>query len=330
MRRSKARGVEGLKHFLHYAETQSLPSVARTSSGFRHSLIADRIADELRGRGYVVATDVGRSQFRVDVAVAQESNPDRYILGILLDGENYRDTATTRDREIVQPSVLGALDWKVMRVWSVDWFNNKTRVIDRIIEKLGEEPQAEEQVTDSAFDISAEKIAARKTNAAEYVRYTVDEDKACVMSDLDLMSRIINAEYPITFKYLCRRMTTLRGGLRLTHTMLQEFKEVADRFHYEDGAIWKYGTSPAKYKYFRPDSGRDISEIPEIELMNVLKETLEEHLILSEDNLLLGAIKRMGFYRRSPGIDTTFRAALEKLKASGAIEISGDTLHIKS
>lgn len=330
LRRSKARGVEGLKHFLHYAETQSLPSVARTSTGFRHSLIADRIADELRERGYVVATDVGRSQFRVDVAVAQESDPDRYILGILLDGENYRDTATTRDREIVQPSVLGDLDWKVMRVWSVDWFNNKKRVIDRIIDKLGEEPQEKEAVTDRGFDISSEKIAAGKTNAAEYVRYTVDEDKACVMSDLDLMGRIINAEYPITFKYLCRRMTTLRGGLRLTHTMLQEFKEVADRFHYEDGAIWKYGTSPAKYKFFRPDSGRDISEIPEIELMNVLKETLEEHLILSEDNLLLGAIKKMGFCRRSPSIDTAFRAALEKLKASGAIEISGDSLRIKS
>lgn len=331
LRRSKARGVEGLKHFLHYAETQSLPSVAQAGSSFRHSVIADRIASELRGRGYVVATDVGRSQFRVDVAVAEEGNPDRYMLGILLDGENYRDTATTRDREIVQPSVLGGLDWKVMRVWSVDWFNNKNRIIERIIEKLGEKPDDEPAPkAEPEFDISTEKIAARKTNAIEYVRYTVHPDKANGMADLDLMGRIINAEYPITFRYLCRRMIALRGGVRLSHTMLNEFREIADRFHNEDGAIWKYGTSPGKYKYFRPDSGRDIAEIPGIELVNVLKETLAEHLILSEDNLILGAIKKMGFSRRSAAIDTAFRAALEKLKASGTLEIAGDSLRLKS
>lgn len=331
LRRSKARGVEGLKHFLHYAETQSLPSVAQAGSSFRHSVIADRIARELRGRGYVVATDVGRSQFRVDVAVAEEGNPDRYTLGILLDGENYRETATTRDREIVQPSVLGGLDWKVMRVWSVDWFNNKERVIERIIEKLNEKsddepaPKAEPE-----FDISTEKVQAHRTNARRYEKYMVSEEKACSMTDLDLMGRIISAESPVTFMYLCRRMITLRGGVRLTHTLGVEFNKIAYRFHNEDGAIWKYGTSPDKYKYFRPNSGRDVVEIPRIELVNVLKETLAEHLILSEDNLILAAVRKMGFPRRSCNIDSAFRSALARLKASGTLEIAGDSLRLKS
>ena len=117
LRRSKARGVEGLKHFLQYAETQALPSTILTSAGHQRTLIARQIADELRKHGYAVATDVGRSRFRIDVAVCKPDSPGVYDLGILLDGEAYRDTHTTRDREIVQPAVLTALDWKIMRVW---------------------------------------------------------------------------------------------------------------------------------------------------------------------------------------------------------------------
>ncbi len=140
LRRSKARGVEGLKHFLQYAETQLLPSTSNTLAVYHNSPIADQIASELRKQGYTVSTNVGRSKFRVDVAVESKKCPGTYSLGILLDGKRYRDTHTTRDREVVQPSVLHDLNWKVMRVWSVDWFNDKERVISRIIEMLNLPP----------------------------------------------------------------------------------------------------------------------------------------------------------------------------------------------
>lgn len=62
----------------------------------------------------------------------------------------------------------------------------------------------------------------------------------------------------------------------------------------------------------------------------MLKETLAEYLVLSEDNLIVCAIKKMGFNRRSASIDAAFRGALEKLKASGTLEIAGDSLRLKS
>lgn len=136
LRRSKALGVEGLKHFLQYAETHSLPTTSHSHAIHRPSPISEQIASELRTAGYTVATNVGRSQFRVDVAVESKEYPGSYTLGILLDGEGYRDTHTTRDREVVQPAILQALNWKIMRVWSVDWFNNRERVISRILNSL--------------------------------------------------------------------------------------------------------------------------------------------------------------------------------------------------
>lgn len=136
LRRSKALGVKGLKHFLRYAETAALPSVAGAHGSHRPSAVATAIADELRRHGYKATVGVGRSRFRVDVAVESPTEPGTYILGLLLDGVSYRDTQTTRDREEVQPGMLKSLGWNVMRIWSVDWFNNSTIVIERILEEL--------------------------------------------------------------------------------------------------------------------------------------------------------------------------------------------------
>jgi hypothetical protein len=176
LRRSKAKGVEGLKHFLEYAEFHTLATIERKEEEHPVTGVADEIAEALRDRGYDVELGVGRSRFKVDLAVASRNNDSKYCLGILLDGETYRDTQTTRDREIVQPGVLQGLAWRVMRVWSVDWLNNPERLLERIEKAIVEpepEPEPEEKPT---FDISNEKevIVPEKKRPLNFDR-TIDE-----------------------------------------------------------------------------------------------------------------------------------------------------------
>ena len=176
LRRSKAKGVEGLKHFLEYAEFHTLAAIERKEEERPVTGVADEIAEALRERGYDVELGVGRSRFKVDLAVASRNNDSKYCLGILLDGETYRDTQTTRDREIVQPGVLQGLAWRVMRVWSVDWLNNPERLLERIEKAIVEpepEPEPEEKPT---FDISNEKevIVPEKKRPLNFDR-TIDE-----------------------------------------------------------------------------------------------------------------------------------------------------------
>jgi len=135
--RSQALGVKGLKNFLYFAEHGHQPGFAsqqpsETFSGGLPTLIAE----QLRAKGYQVDTYVGRSSFRVDLAVVDPLNPSRYLMGILCDGKNYYATPTARDREIVQPSVLRGLEWNIERVWSVDWLENPEAVIAEITLKL--------------------------------------------------------------------------------------------------------------------------------------------------------------------------------------------------
>jgi len=79
---------------------------------------------------------VGKSDFKVDIAVSAPDNPEQYILGILCDGRSYYETKTTRDREIVQPDVLKVLNWRTMRVYSIDWYENRERVMKQILAEL--------------------------------------------------------------------------------------------------------------------------------------------------------------------------------------------------
>lgn len=140
--RTNAEGVKGLRAFLQYAggghgAGTAEGAKAANPSGNSDTLVDD-IADAVRSLGYEVDTRIGRSAFKIDIAVIHPSRPDEYLLGILCDGTNYMQTKTTRDREIGQPSVLSMLGWHTMRVWAVDWFLNREQVIQRIAAALQE------------------------------------------------------------------------------------------------------------------------------------------------------------------------------------------------
>ena len=180
---TKSKGVEGLKHFLDYAEKQILFEAARINNTTEQLSIQRQIANTLRSKGFEVKTEIGLSDFKIDIAVIDPRDNSNYILGILLDGETYLNTQTTRDREIVQPSVLKNLNWNVARVWSVDWFKQPDVVTTRIIELINEliseqdihteivsECTSNEQSSIKSFSVSSEEVLLNMpdTKATDY------------------------------------------------------------------------------------------------------------------------------------------------------------------
>ena len=118
------KGVLDLKAFLQYARDgrESLDIAAHAAGG--ENLFAERIAEELRAEGNVVHTDVGSSDFRVDVGVVDPAHPGRYLYGILLDGPGYASAEAARDREIIRPQVLEGLGWTIKRKWILDRYDD--------------------------------------------------------------------------------------------------------------------------------------------------------------------------------------------------------------
>ena len=318
LKRTKARGVEGLKHFLEYAEQQILIQAANAHKESSDRVISEQIANALRARGHNVNTNVGRSNFKVDVAIADSPASGNYSMGILLDGEVYHNTQTTRDREIVQPTVLNMLGWKIMRVWSVDWINNPERVIARIENALQQKSKPiETPVSNATFDVTKEEVEEIESNEQAYQVYNGLENTGS-MSDEVLATKILSCEQPMTLMYLCRCMCAHRDNTRVTPTLLASVKDFADRQMFvqtlgNSTILWTDKEHADAFSGYRQAHGRDITEIPLIEIMNTIALTVQEQLSIKTDALTLLVAKKLGFARRGAKVDQALKEGLEML-----------------
>jgi len=136
--RTSADGIRLLREFLAFAETGTVaappadPLDAASQHAGHPDAIEQAIARALESRGWTVDRHVGRSGYRVSLALRDRANQDRWCLGIELDGPFWQSGATVADREILRPAVLRGLGWRTMRVWSTEWLHEPAKVLERI------------------------------------------------------------------------------------------------------------------------------------------------------------------------------------------------------
>ena len=130
--RSANDGVHQLHDFLKYAETGILGDDVGKEN-FHAKGITLRICKALENAGYKTQKNVGSSSLKIDVAVINPYDEDEYLLGIMLDGDSYKNTENTRDRELSQRNILKGLGWSTYRIWTMDWWDNKDKEIERLL-----------------------------------------------------------------------------------------------------------------------------------------------------------------------------------------------------
>lgn len=131
----------GLKHLREYLELAQRGADSVAGDGGRRASIdrhRDEIANELRLRGFAVATDVGLSEFRVDISLALGDEPSRPLVAVLLDGPAWRSRRTVADRDGLPREVLqGIMRWPgVQRVWLPEWLSSRDAVLDRLTDAV--------------------------------------------------------------------------------------------------------------------------------------------------------------------------------------------------
>jgi len=130
-----SRGVAALRAFLRYCQGQPLPAMPLPAPA-HIGAIESAIADFVRSQGFEASQGVGLSGFRVDIGVRRPGHPGRYILGILCDGESYREAATTSDRLLLRDDALSLGGWRLHRVWALDFLQNREKELRRIVAAL--------------------------------------------------------------------------------------------------------------------------------------------------------------------------------------------------
>ena len=137
--RTKSVGARHLKSFLEYAARgeQALDAeLAVSGEAESESPFEEAVYKALVDRGWEVDKQVGCSGYRIDLAVKHPQFPGKYLAGIECDGANYHSSKCARDRDRLREAVLSDLGWKLLRIWSTDWWLEPERQISKIEEAL--------------------------------------------------------------------------------------------------------------------------------------------------------------------------------------------------
>ncbi|MBE6510803.1 MAG: DUF3320 domain-containing protein [Methanobrevibacter millerae] len=184
-------GVRALREFLEYAE--NLTMGAHTADEHTAAPFEDAIASFLEENGYQVDKQIGCAGFRVDLAIVDEENPGKYILGITTDGKMYASSKVARDRDRLREQVLEGLGWKLYHLWSTDWYRNRDlgrKKLLEFIEKSIKETREEQRIAREKeekrrieAEKKAEELRKKREKELEEQRKKEAEAKAAMLGD---------------------------------------------------------------------------------------------------------------------------------------------------
>lgn len=129
------RGVQILKQFLTYAETGQIPCTT-TPLEDTESPFEEEVRRFLEENGFQVHPQVGCAGFRIDLAIVDPEHQGEYVVGVECDGAMYHSSRVARDRDRLRQQVLEGLGWRIVRVWSTDWFQEPTRSRERLLRQI--------------------------------------------------------------------------------------------------------------------------------------------------------------------------------------------------
>lgn len=125
------KGRQALRNFLAYCE-QAPEAAALESGRAPDSDFEVSVMDALEAKGHHCTPQLGVAGYFLDLAIRHPHDPGRYLLGIECDGATYHSAKSARDRDRLRQDVLEGLGWKIVRVWSTDWFRNPELQLQRI------------------------------------------------------------------------------------------------------------------------------------------------------------------------------------------------------
>ncbi|NCN44105.1 MAG: hypothetical protein CO158_08175 [Piscirickettsiaceae bacterium CG_4_9_14_3_um_filter_43_564] len=140
--RSSALAVEHLKHYLEFAEKGPIALAEQSTAAYGvdqfDSDFEQAVAWALRNKGWNVQAQIGVSKFRVDLGIIHPDHPGVYLAGIECDGATYHGSPSARDRDRVRHGILENLGWRLIRLWSTDYFQDPEEALSKMHGRLNE------------------------------------------------------------------------------------------------------------------------------------------------------------------------------------------------
>jgi very-short-patch-repair endonuclease len=136
--RVSGQGVRDLRAWLAFArgEHEAVLIPAHNTDGQVDSPFERAVRTALERLGWTVHGQVGCSGYRIDLAVVDPNNPQRYLAGVECDGATYHSIKSARDRDVLRTQILENRGWRIQRVWSTHWFRRPEAALEDLHRQL--------------------------------------------------------------------------------------------------------------------------------------------------------------------------------------------------
>ncbi len=341
-------GVRALRDYLYYAENGVLQGIEAPRNDHDSPFEAE-VCKVLREHGFQVDAQVGSAGFSIDLAIRNPGAQGSYLCGIECDGATYHSSPTARDRDRLRQEVLEGLGWRILRVWSTDWFHRPESTRQRLFseienllrdaEPIEAEPAEPPQPQSAEPELESDPELILPDNATPLPYECTDlgnlgsfEDMAAATpKDLaKLIIRIVETEGPV---HVDRALRTLAGSFDAKAT--KRPREIFQRgmLHAQSEGqlvargefLWPRGMSRARVRY-RGGS------CPAIETEHIAGEELQEAVLqvlrlevgLPADDVVESTRRWLGFKRSGKRLTEALESARDQLIASGVITVDKD------
>ena len=291
--RTNSRGVAGLKAFLEFAEKgRTSIAVKNDEVIINKSGIGKYVAEELSTYGYECRCDVGVSDFKIDVAVVDPKNKHNFILAILCDGES---RFSVKDRNVMQIQTLKRNNWNVIRLYSINFFNNPKREIKKIKEYLDKLCSGGKPVSSGyKKPYRAAKLEVRSADA-QYI-LSGEHDAEVIKA----IKAVVAAEEPISAQFLLKRVLSAYGIYKHGVKLDSKLNSLIEGCNFQSAEIMgtKYYFRADKYSAFdryRVEEGAQLrtseTDYSPYDVISLVKSILFSKVSMYSDELIV-AVQR--------------------------------------
>lgn len=350
IQRTKSEGVLNFYHYLRYAETgkDALPTITNISGGETESPFEDDVASEVRKMGYDVVPQVGCSGYRIDLGVVDPAQPGHFVLGVECDGAMYHSAKTARDRDRLRQEVLENMGWKIHRIWSPDWNNQREREVSRLKEVIeiarisipipAQTPEV---------DLPLEKEPVKNSPPLEYYKPLAIEqeysrdlfyDESHNKYRKQLLNEIVNQEGPIHVDLAVRRLAQAYGIVKGGKLISQSGKRIitscqrTGNIERQGNFLWAVDKNPSLPRTYDPKdigSKRGITYIPPEELDAAMVLVIQRAVGIDKHSLYHETLKMFGFSRVTESARRYLDKALDRVQKSDICYIDGERILIR-
>ncbi len=307
----------------------------------------------LKSRGYNVATQVGCSGYRIDMAVKHPTYQGRFVLGIECDGASYHSARTARERDRLRQEILENMGWKIYRVWSTDWIKDPVLEGKRLLEAVEkavseyvedipvpsepQEAEAKEEPDPTGFIMLANKPddPYAKENPYGLLPYeTADFHRLCPgrsgqLLISDYVNYTVKVEQPIHYDTLCQRIAPILNRGKVTAQVRERVDSALTTLR---GRVIRKGdflySAGGRSVPARERNGRDIRVISTDELAEVMLLVLKKCTGPTRAGLLDETARAYGFNRRGQNISTALEEAYIQLLSDDRISQSEGKVYL--